>query len=356
MSRAEGRTGGRTNSGELIVTASAGLSDILERLSRFAATEEALLLQGETGTGKTLLARWVHDHSRRSSGPFQSLSLAGLDDALAHSDLFGHVAGAFTDARRPREGVFVRAQRGTLLLDEVGKASLPVQRRLLEVLERRVIRPLGSDREIPVDVRLILAANESLDGLVLSGKMLPDFLPRLGLFRVSVPPLRDRREAIPALLRSLIARHAGSFGWRDSTLPEPDPELEAALMGYPWPGNVRELDAVVRRLLADALGEGALRVTLLVGDLAPYDGRVRDRLSRTRSKVAAVRAAIIRNGGNKSRAARELGIARSTLYQVANSPLQPDAGSGERVRPQVRHSDTSSVRTGQASSETDRRT
>lgn len=286
----------------------------LDRVRRFAATDESLLLQGERGTGKTHLAEWIHRHSRRAPGPFRIVSVAGLDDGLANSELFGHVPGAFSGAVTAREGAFASAHHGTLLLDEIGKASQAVQRKLLDVIERRTYRMVGSDRDVRSDARLIFAANESLEALVSKGEMLADFLPRLGLFSIALPPLRERRDEIPVILRRLVRRHAPSFGWSPDNPPRIDPSLDEALAGHPWPENARGLENLVRRLLTDAGPRDTLSADLLVEDLAAFDSRALSSCERREAKARMVRDALARNGGNRSDAARALGISRSTLY------------------------------------------
>jgi DNA-binding NtrC family response regulator len=225
--------------------------DQLECLAR--APEMPVLLEGESGTGKTLIARYLHALSSRGSGPFHQVVLAALDDALATSELFGHVAGAFTDARHGRPGSFVSAHQGTLFFDEVGKASLSVQRNLLHAIEHGEIRPLGSDRTLRVDVRIVAASNVPVADIVASAAFLPDLYARLENFRLTLPPLRERRADIPLLVERCVTAHAQRLcadGWR----PTIDPRFMHALQRAPWPNNVRQLSATVRRLLLEAYG------------------------------------------------------------------------------------------------------
>lgn len=290
------------------------LVPILERLARFARTNEPILLQGETGTGKTHLARWLHSRSDQSAGPFHLLNLAGLDDGIASAELFGYVPGAFTDARERRAGAIAATAGGTLLLDEIGKSSLVVQRKLLDVLERRVYRPLGCDRDVRATARLVFAASEPLEDLVSAGTMLRDLVPRLGFFKVVVPPLRERREDIPGLVRCFVRRHAAAFGWTAGVVPRVSNCLDAALVGHDWPDNVRELENLVRRLLIDASGSAELTSLLLRDDLARYDARDRSHLDLRQERARSVQEALVRNKGNHSKAARELKMSRSRLY------------------------------------------
>lgn len=296
---------------------SAPMRRTLARLEQFAASNETVVLLGEVGSGKTELARWIHVHSSRTSGRFHQTNLAALDDGLAGSDLFGYVPGAFTDAKAPREGAFAAARDGTLLLDELGKASLQVQRKLLDVVERGVYTPLGTCREVKSTARLVFAASESLDSLVEQGTMLPDLLSRLGLFQVRIPPLRERPEDIPALVETMIRRHSAKFDSPGTELLRPTPALLHALMAYDWPCNVRELDALVRRLISDA-SFGARRSRLLDVDLLTEDLRKFNIPSERTSgpSPANLANAIELCNGNKKSAAKMLGIGRTSLYRL----------------------------------------
>ena len=183
----------------------------IELFSRYDGV--TVVIEGECGTGKTYFARYLHKGSSRSDRSFYHVNIAALDDALVSSELFGHVSGAFTGADRARPGLFASAHGGTLFLDEIAKATTQVQCRLLSVVERRAIRPVGADREVPVDVRLVAASNVSLRRLTSDGEFLPDLLDRLGHFRVEIPPLRDRRADIPGLVENFVAAHAPAFGY-----------------------------------------------------------------------------------------------------------------------------------------------
>lgn len=291
-----------------------GLQKSLDRLSRYAATDEIVLLQGETGTGKTRLARWLHEKSGRRNAPFHVVNLAASDDLLAGGELFGHVPGAYTDARGQRPGAFATAARGTLLLDEIGKSSLAVQRKLLNVMERRLFRPLGSDRDVPLTARLVFAASEPFEELVAAGAMLRDLVPRLGFFRVCVPPLRERPEDVPPLLRHFVRLHSTSLNSGRERVSHVDESLLRALAGYPWPDNVRELENLVRRLLIEAAPSGVLHADLLRDDLVMFDQRESVNEGRRERRARQVRDAIERNGGNHTRAARELRMSRSRVY------------------------------------------
>jgi DNA-binding NtrC family response regulator len=280
----------------------------LLRLARFAKDDTApILLQGESGTGKTSLARHVHASSPRARGRFQQVVLSTLDDGVASSELFGHVAGAFTDARRPRTGHFASANEGTLFLDEIGKASHALQCKLLHALEYGEIRPVGSDRDFTVNVRIVAATNVDLSQLVREERFLPDLYARLGTFRVTLPPLRERRADIPALVAECVRRHAAAAGY--TTPPVVHPGLMAAFLRASWPNNLRELDATIHRLLLEAQGAEVLTLGHCTDELS--------HLAAPRGAAGELTAehidAAVSQAGSLSGAARLLGVDRKTL-------------------------------------------
>jgi len=284
----------------------------VEKLVRYARLDDTIVLLGPTGTGKSSLALLAHTESARAAGPFEQINLGSLDDGVASSELFGHEAGAFTGATRRHQGAFERAQGGTLFCDEFAKASTAVQRKLLTVFDKRAVHPVGASREIPVNVRLVFAANESLRDLTSSKLLLHDFLPRLGLLHVRVPSLAERIEDLPEIFRHLVRKHARRHGY-EGAMPQPSAELLDVLTRYSWPENVRELESLVVRLLADAQGSLQLTPAMLVDEIS----RFRPQLDGTcdATETDALRSAIGVAGGNKSRAARALGWSRSTLYR-----------------------------------------
>lgn len=289
---------------------SASFQRLLIRARRFAADRHAtLLLEGEPGTGKTKLAQFLHGISPRASKPFHAVVLSTLDDGLASSELFGHVSGAYTDARHARSGHFVSANGGTLFLDEIGKASLAVQQRLLHAVEYGEFRPVGSDRDMRVDVRIIAASNLRLEAQVACERFLPDLYARLAVFTMTMPSLRDRRADIPMLAKESIASRARVMGLPDA--PAIDPELMAAIQEAPWPNNLRQLDATLHRLLLEADGAGTLTLDHCTDELeflTTYGDRV-ERLSIERIDAA------VRESGSVSAAARALGVHRTTIHR-----------------------------------------
>ena len=306
---------------------SASYVRVLAQLARLARDRRApILLEGESGTGKTWLAQAVHRCSPRAGGPFRHVVLSTLDDSLAGSELFGHVAGAFTDARQKRAGQFVDADGGTIFLDEIGKTSRIVQQKLLHAVEYQEVKPIGSDRAVRVDVRVVAATNLPLDELVSAGSFLPDLEARLITFRVRLPPLRERRADIPLLVAQSLHRHAGPCGY--ARPPVVADELMVALQRAPWPNNIRQLDATIHRLLIDAEGAPALSFEHCDDDLAylrEHAGQAAGKLDTDRIDNA------IRRAGTLSGAARLLGVDRKTLRRHCER-LRP-AGDSVAIAP-----------------------
>jgi DNA-binding NtrC family response regulator len=277
-------------------------------IRRFAATPSTVLILGESGVGKEVAARALHHHSSRAARPFVPVNCAAISAELIESELFGHVRGAFTGATESRNGLFYYAQGGTLFLDEISELSPSIQTKLLRVLEDRRIRPVGSNREIPVDVRIIAASNRNLAGEVTAGRFRADLYYRLDVVSLRIPPLRERPGDVPALARHFMLQLAAHLAVPPLPLY---PEVIRALQEYDWPGNARELRNFVERSLIlghypmDALEreEEALEAAAGGGD--------GERLADVeRRHILAVLGAA---NGNKSEAARRLGISRKTL-------------------------------------------
>lgn len=294
-------------------TASPRMEAVLQEAGRLAPTEASLLLTGETGSGKEVLARWIHARSRRREEPFVALNCAALPESLAESELFGHTKGAFTGADAPRKGKFQSATGGTLFLDEIGDLSLPVQAKLLRVLEDGSVEPVGSDRPVSVDVRVLAASHRNLEERCRSGLFREDLLFRIGGFPLKIPPLRERPEDVPLLASRFFSTVRARQGWPDARLPA---AFLDRLSGQPWPGNVRELRFVVERaaLLAGPGVPGPAHAP--APPSAP--GEVRAAGTRDRAlagaEAAAITDALTACGGNVTRAAGMLGLSRSRLY------------------------------------------
>jgi DNA-binding NtrC family response regulator len=296
----------------------APMRDALAQLHRYATHDHTcILLEGERGTGKTVLARHVHDMSPRRGKTFRSLSLASADDALVSSDLFGHAKGAFTGADVARAGAIASAAGGTLFLDEIGKASKLVQGKLLRLVEEDSdYYPVGSDRLVRCDVRFVFAANEGLDALVEQDRFLADLRDRISAFSVRLPPLRERTADITGLARHVAALRGPRCGYPDRP-PAFDDALMRALERDPWPGNVRELVSAVERLMIDAAGATVLTLDHCTGHLA----RLRAEHGARRGSLTRplVMQAIDDAGGNKTIAAARLGVSRKTIHEYARS-------------------------------------
>jgi DNA-binding NtrC family response regulator len=304
-----------------MVAESLAMREVFAVLERVAGSDVTLLVEGETGTGKELVARAVHDASPRRRGPFVAVDCGALPENLLESELFGHVRGAFTGAANARSGMLVRADGGTLFLDELGRVSPTLQARLLRVLEERMVRPLGGDTERAVDVRVVAASRDDLDAEVAAGRFRPDLLYRLAVVRIVLPPLRSRREDIPLLARDLLRRR----GLADEAPVGPNLDR---LIAHAWPGNVRELRNVLDRAIALAPGAQRFADLTIRLEAAPIVGdglAVRSDLPYAEAKAAVLHDLerryladiLARTGGNLSAASRESGIDRKHLRTLA---------------------------------------
>ncbi|HEY0291406.1 MAG TPA: sigma-54 dependent transcriptional regulator [Hansschlegelia sp.] len=288
------------DAGERLIGASPQIARIREMVARAAALPTTALITGESGAGKEVTARALHELSPRADKPFVPVNCAAIAAEIIESELFGHVKGAFTGAASSREGLFFYAQGGTLFLDEIAELPPSLQSKLLRVLEDKKVRPVGADREIPVDVRLIAATNSDLAGEVAAGRFRADLYYRLDVFRIHLPPLRDRPEDVGPLARMFMEQISAQLGV--PPLPIGADSLRR-LEAYPWPGNARELRNTIERALilggfaeadADAVGEAR------TDSLADIEKR----------HMLRVLAAA---GGNRAEAARRLGVSRKTL-------------------------------------------
>ncbi len=304
-----------------IIGTSAAIRDTTERTRKFSKVDSNVLLTGETGTGKEILAQSCHNSSTRSWGPFVAVNCAALPESLLESELFGYVEGAFTGAvKGGKAGLFELAHQGTIFLDEVSEIPLKLQGRLLRVLQEREIMRVGDDRIIPVDVRVISATNRDLKQLAAANEFRRDLLYRLDVLHVQVPSLRDRREDIPLLLEHFFLLYNRKF---HKSIGKVSPLAEKLLMEYEWPGNIRELRNVCEQLAvlveSDTIEkEDVLRVIALY---PRPDTEVAGKTSAANSSVtvppdaAAIQQALLSAGGNKRKAAEILGISRTTLWR-----------------------------------------
>lgn len=308
---------GRFRVGDL-VSHSPLMQKIFEALPAIAASPSTVLLLGETGTGKELLARTIHSLSPRARGPFVAVNCGALPDTLLESELFGYKAGAFTGATRDKPGRFALARGGTLFLDEIGDISPALQVRLLRVLQERTYEPLGSTRSETADIRVITATHRDLAEGVRQGTFRDDLYYRVNVVRIELPPLRRRKEDLPLLADHFIT-HFNRIQQKEITGIAP--EALSLLMAHDWPGNVRELENIIERAfilcLDGPIGIGHLpeELTTRRGD-GPANSGIRP--ARELMEAQAIRAALARHGGNRQAAARELGIHKSTLYRKMN--------------------------------------
>jgi len=298
-----------------IISSNPKMREIFTLLPPVAESESRVLLVGESGTGKELVARAVHQLSPRADGPMVSVNCGALPDTLLESELFGHVAGAFTDARRDREGRIAAAERGTLFLDEIGDVSPAMQVRLLRVLQEGTYEPLGSSRTHKADVRIIAATNKDLWAEVAAGRFREDLYFRLNVVQIAIPPLRERGEDIPILVDHFVERLNRLRG-RD--VQGVSGEAMRLLSSYDWPGNVRELENAIEHAFI------LCREGLILPEHLPVSLPVEPSASGARPaavgdlhdvEMSHIYAALERHGGNRSAAARELGIHKTTLWR-----------------------------------------
>ncbi|HEY3493956.1 MAG TPA: sigma-54 dependent transcriptional regulator [Polyangiaceae bacterium] len=300
-----------------ILGGSSAMKQVLDTIAQVARSEVTVLIQGETGTGKELVARALHEQSGRT-GPFVPVNCSAMVETLLESELFGHMPGAFTDARKARTGLFVDAGGGTLFLDEIGEMGLGMQSKLLRALQERVVRPLGGSREVPFETRIVAATNRDLEAEVAVKRFREDLFYRVNVVKIDVPPLRVRMEDILPLAQHFIERAAGSAG----PAPRLSESVAERLMAHDWPGNVRELENAMARAVAVARFD-----QLVVEDLPPQllratggDGALPTAVDAELTTMQIVEDRYIQKvlaavGGNKAAAARVLGFEVRTLYR-----------------------------------------
>ena len=322
-----------------IVAQSRSMQRIVDLGRRVAKVDATVLIIGESGTGKERIARLIHDESTRAAGPFIAVNCGAIAETLLESELFGHARGAFTGANSDRPGLFEAANRGTLLLDEVGEVSPGMQVKLLRVLQEREIRRVGENRSRPVNVRILAATNRDLSRTVVDGSFRQDLYYRLKVVELLVPPLRDRREDVLPLARLLLADAAQRMERQINGLA---PGAAEELLRYTWPGNVRELENVMERAVALACGT-RVEVEDLPEELHSEPGFPRVDTGVVRPLVEVeqeyILAALKLNDGNQTRTAAQLGIGTATLYRKLKKygmpprPNESNAAKGNRDHP-----------------------
>ncbi|WP_426169838.1 sigma-54-dependent transcriptional regulator [Sandarakinorhabdus sp. DWP1-3-1] len=301
-----------------LLGASPAMCAVHALVDRVAPTDANVLVLGENGTGKELIARELHARSRRAGGPFLSVDLGAVAETLFDSELFGHKKGAFTDARADRIGRFQAADGGTLFLDEIGNLPLHLQPKLLTALEQRQVTPVGSNRSVPFDVRVIAATNLSPAMLADERRFRPDLLFRLNTVEILLPPLRERREDVPLLLNHYLALYARKYGKPLPTLPA---SLAGQLASYGWPGNVRALRHAAERAIILATGDSFSADDFPLPRVAPtvapavVPAEADSDMNLERSERRIIERVLQKHAYNISTAAAELGLTRGSLYR-----------------------------------------
>ena len=319
-----------------LIAASAMMQGVLIRAERIARTDLSILIGGETGTGKSRLARYIHERSLRAAGPFISLNCASVPEHLLESELFGHAKGSFTGAVDSRQGLFEAADGGTMFLDEIDTLSPSMQAKLLSVLQEREIRRVGSNQRRKVDIRVIAAANRDLTALIDSGEFRPDLFYRVNGYRIQLPPLRERGEDLEILLERFLAQYADKYGRGRLVLTA---QARAQVLAYGFPGNVRQLENLTEQMAVFADPHGFIDVDSLPEELLDAAAPRTDSgvarppsLNLAQSERQVIEAALERYD-NLTEVARSLGIGRTTLwrklrlYDIRRGPRDADKQS-----------------------------
>jgi len=303
---------------EGIIAASGAMRSVLDRVRRLAKTKLTVVIYGESGTGKELIAQAIHKNSDRRARPWLPINCAGISEGILESELFGHVKGAFTSAHTDRKGIFEEADGGTVFLDEIGDMPLPMQAKLLRVLESGEIVRVGSNRPARVDVRVVAATNRDLKLAVTERRFREDLFFRVNQAEINLLPLRDRREDIPPLVHHFVEQACKLHGRRIAGIT---PEAMRLLHNYRWPGNVRELQNVINQMVVfaagDVLDKGDLPSAPPINattDIVPVSPRAMNVTLDELTKLA-IQHALAQHGGNREKAAKQLGIGARTLYR-----------------------------------------
>lgn len=302
---------------------SAAMREAMEKAAFAAETDSIVLLQGESGSGKDFVARWIHDHSKRSSGPFLGINCAALPHELAESELFGHEQGAFTGAKGRKRGLLELAEGGTLLLNEIGELSLALQSKLLTFLDTRSFMRVGGEKSIKVNARIIAASHRNLKEEVEKGRFERALFYRLNVLSINIPPLRERADDIPALVYEMMSRIAREIELKE--LPEIKPETLAELTQHDWPGNVRELRNVIERGLLISRGPIFRLPGPLTEDSDSWSQKISFPVNNDLNhlirdiRISVCNEALRRSAGNRSKAAAMLGVSRDAFYRYLKS-------------------------------------
>jgi two-component system, NtrC family, response regulator AtoC len=307
-----------------IIGRSRAMQEVIRRAELVAETKSTVLITGETGTGKELVARAIHARSAQHDMPLIKVNCAAIPETLLESELFGHVRGAFTGATTTKKGKFALADGGTIFLDEIGTMNPTLQSKLLRVLQEREIEPLGSERSEKIDLRVIAATNRDLRQMVADGKFQEDLFYRLNVIPIEIPPLRERREDIPPLVEHFVKKHAQRTGRR---IDKMDEGVLAGLQQYDWPGNVRELENTIERAVVLATGPAiTARSVSVIGAVTPQSAglpslKLRQNIEWVERET--IRRALEHAGGVKKDAAETMGISQRALsYYLAKYRLE----------------------------------
>jgi len=294
-----------------LIAESARMKPVLELMERVGPSDANVLITGEHGTGKELVAHWLHASSARARRSFVAVNMGGLSDGLFESELFGHVKGSFTDAKTDRIGRFELADGGSLFLDEIGTVPLAMQAKLLRVLQTGEVERVGSSKERRVDVRIISATNANLATQVADGQFREDLLFRLNTIEIALPPLRDRRDDLGLLAMHFLRRHAAHYA---KAITAFEPSAMRVLLDHAWPGNIRELDHAIERAVLLARDSVVRPADLSLRTASSPSGRMEE-LTLEEVERLLIQKALARYDGNVSQAAKALGLSRSALYR-----------------------------------------
>lgn len=296
-----------------IIGHSASMKNVFSIIEKVAKTDANVLILGENGTGKELIARAIHDQSERNDDIFVGVDMGAITESLFESELFGHKKGAYTDAKEDRAGRFEVADKGTLFLDEIGNLSMPLQSKLLTALQKREVTRIGSNKSLSIDIRLICATNMPIHNMILESTFRQDLLYRINTVEIFLPPLRDRQDDIPVLADHFLKVYATKYRKQFKGLKHSAHQL---LQRYSWPGNIRELQHAIERAIIMAEGEELDSRDFFFLSAKPANDKINSNsLNLDEVEKNMIQKAIDKNSGNISKAAKELGLTRASLYR-----------------------------------------